>query len=202
MATEQLESVTALLSPAEYLTPDHPDFAKEVAPWSLHADQHPSLLLTPRTLSALQTVVQHLYSSDLDFAVRTTGTGSASAQDVIVSLQAFKDFSFDAASETATLGAGLSWGEVDKLMEELAPGYAVVGARCPYVGVGGSVLVGGLSWLSHQYGLISDPQNMLDAQVVLGDGRVIWASEEPELLWALRGGGGNYGGMSSGAMEV
>ena len=55
-------------------------------------------------------------------------------------------------------------------------------------------MVGGLSWLSHEYGMISDPQNLLDMQVVLGDGRVLWASEEPDLMWALRGGGGNFGG--------
>ena len=61
----------------------------------------------------------------------------------------------------------------------------------------GSALVGGLSWLSHEFGMISDPQNLLDMQIVLADGRVLWASEEPELMWALRGGGGNFGGKSN-----
>lgn len=72
--------------------------------------------------------------------------------------------------------------------------FSVLGARQPYVGVAGSILGGGLSWLSHEYGLMSDPDNMLDAQIVLADGRAIWAQEEPDLLWALRGGGGNFGG--------
>lgn len=49
--------------------------------------------------------------------------------------------------------------------------------------------------MSYEYGLLSDPENMLDAQVVTLDGRVIWASEEPELLWALRGSGGGFGSM-------
>ena len=53
---------------------------------------------------------------------------------------------------------------------------------------------GGIGWMSSEYGLASDPQNMLDAEVVKMDGQVIWASEEPDLLWALRGGGGNFGG--------
>ena len=76
-----------------------------------------------------------------------------------------------------------------------APGWALVGARCGWVGAAGGALVGGYSWLSHEFGLISDPQNLLDVQVVLGDGTVVWASEEEggELLWGLRGGGGNFG---------
>lgn len=62
-------------------------------------------------------------------------------------------------------------------------------ARCSFVGVGGMILHGGLSWISSTYGLASDLQNFLDAQVVKLDGSVIWASEEPDLLFALRGGG-------------
>lgn len=70
----------------------------------------------------------------------------------------------------------------------------VVGARTPCVGVAGTAMTGGFSWLSSEYGCISDPANMLDAQVVKYDGSVVWASTEPELLWALRGGGGGFGG--------
>jgi FAD/FMN-containing dehydrogenase len=69
----------------------------------------------------------------------------------------------------------------------------VVGPRCTYVGVGGGTLQGGLSWMSSEYGLACDPGNMLDAQIVLMDGSVLWASTDPELLWALRGGGGRFG---------
>lgn len=74
-----------------------------------------------------------------------------SAQDVILSMHGFKSFYFNGKDEVV-IGAGLDWGEVDKLMEEQAKGFAVVGARCPWVGVTGSTLVGGLSWLSHEYG--------------------------------------------------
>lgn len=71
-----------------------------------------------------------------------------------------------------------------------------VSARCTYVGVGGSILTGGISWLSSEYGLASDPHNLLDAQVVKVNGDVVWASQETGLLWALRGGGGGFGGMT------
>lgn len=70
----------------------------------------------------------------------------------------------------------------------------VIGARTPCVGVAGAIVSGGFSWLSSEYGCISDPENMIDAKVVKYDGSVVWASTEPELLWALRGGGGGFGG--------
>ena len=73
--------------------------------------------------------------------------------------------------------------------------WTVVGARTPAVSVGGTVVTGGLSWLSAEYGCISDPDNMLDAQVVKYDGSVVWASSEPDLLWTMRGGGGGFGGI-------
>lgn len=70
---------------------------------------------------------------------------------------------------------------------------AAVSIRTPFVGVGGSILGGGYSWLSSEYGLTSDPANMLDAQVVKVDGTMLWASEDPDLLFALRGAYGFAG---------
>jgi FAD/FMN-containing dehydrogenase len=171
------------------------EYTTQSLPWSQHRDANPQLVITPSTLPSLQETVKILYTDEtLDFAVRNTGTGGASARDVILSMHGFKSFSFDEASETATVGAGLDWSKVEVKMAAEAPGWALVGARCGWVGAAGGALVGWYSWLSHEFGLISDPQNLLDAQVVLHDGRVVWASEEDggSLLWALRGGGGNF----------
>ena len=66
-------------------------------------------------------------------------------------------------------------------------------ARTPSIGVGGTLLSGGFTWLSTEYGCISDPINFVEAEVVKYDGSVIMASQEPELLWALRGAGGGFG---------
>ena len=196
MTAQELDHLRSLLPASEVIERDGPGYSDQAAPWSVWADQRPPIVLQPKNLDSMSKVVKYLYDSDLDFAVRNTGTGSVSAKDVILSTHGFKDFKFDKASETVTLGSGYAWGEVDLLMEKHCPGYQLVGARCSWVGVTGSSLVGGLSWLSHEYGMISDPQNLLDMQIVLGDGRVLWASEEPELMWALRGGGGNFGGKS------
>ncbi|KAK3670285.1 hypothetical protein LTR78_009839 [Recurvomyces mirabilis] len=190
----EFDELRALLLTSEVFEPGQQEYKTQSLPWSRHAEQNPKLVVQPTTLERLQEVVKFLYISDLDFAIRNTGTGSVSASDVLVSMHGFKSFAFDEASESIIVGAGLDWGEVDKLMEIQALGYAAVGARCPWVGVTGSTLVGGLSWLSHQYGMISDPQNLLDAQVVLGDGKLVWAAkDEEDLMWALRGGGGNFG---------
>ncbi len=195
MTAKLLDNLRSPLPASEVFEKDAAGYKEQTAPWSTIADEHPTFALQPTTLDSMSKIVKALYDSNLDFAVRNTGTGSASAKDVVLSTHGFKSFSFDKQSETVTLGSGLDWGEVDVLMEEQAPGYALVGARCAWVGVTGSALVGGLSWLSHEFGMISDPQNLLDMQIVLRDGRVVWASEEePELMWALRGGGGNFGG--------
>lgn len=193
--SQALESLKSQLKTSEIHLPGTTEYHSQSLPWSAHNDLHPKVVLTPSTILSLQSIVKDLYSSNVDFAVRNTGTGSASAKDVILSMQGFKSFDFDAASETVTVGAGLDWSEVEELMAAQAPGYALVGARCGWVGVTGGALVGGYSWLSHEFGLISDPQNLLDVQIVLHDGRVVWASEEDsgDLLWALRGGGGNFG---------
>jgi FAD/FMN-containing dehydrogenase len=194
--SSSIERLREQLDQSEVHLPCTAGYLAQSLPWSQHADAKPKLVITPSTLPSLQACVKLLYADEsLDFAVRNTGTGSASARDVILSMHGFKSFSFDAVNEIVSIGAGLDWTEIEVKMARAAPGWALVGARCGWVGAAGGALVGGYSWLSHEFGLISDPQNLLDAQVVLKDGRVVWASEEDDgaLLWALRGGGGNFG---------
>lgn len=161
----QLSQLRSLLTPSEIIERDAPGYKTASAPWSVWADQRPSLVVQPTSLPSMSKVVKFLYESDLDFAIRNTGTGSVSARDVILSTHGFKGFAFDRESETVTVGSGFSWGEVDHLMEEKALGWQVVGARCNWVGVAGSSLVGGLSWLSHEYGgsriIMVDPSMVL-----------------------------------------
>ncbi|KIX09742.1 uncharacterized protein Z518_00823 [Rhinocladiella mackenziei CBS 650.93] len=168
-------------------------YADETKTWAAQRNLNPKVLVLPRSVNQVSRVLAYLNTSNLDFGVRSGGVGSSSAKDILISLAAFNEFSFDSASETITIGTGQTWGEVDRKVEEQAPGYASLSARCSFVGVGGCIISGGISWMSSEFGLASDPSNMLDAQVVLVDGRSLWASEEPDLLWALRGGGGGFG---------
>ncbi|KAF2222272.1 cysteine desulfurase [Elsinoe ampelina] len=180
-----LDALRALLSPDEVFDQGSNEYEAQAKPWSVHADKNPLLVIAPSSVKSLSIAVRYLYNSNLDFAIRNTGTGSVSAKDVILSTHGFKSFNYDGSTNVLTLGAGLDWGGVDRWMDGNASGYSVVGDRCSWVGVTDSA--------RHEFGMISDPQNLLDMQIVLRDGRVIWASEEPELLWALRGGGGNFG---------
>lgn len=189
----QIAGLKSLLTTKEIILPSSPEYKTASRTWAAQANLSPSVVIQPKDLPTLSKSVTYLANdTTLDFRIRCTGVGNASAKDVLVSLAAFKSFSFDADSKTITFGAGHNWGEIDQKVEQHAPGYAAVSARCTYVGVGGSILHGGQSWLSSEYGLISDPQNLLDAEVVKLDGTVIWASEEPDLLWALRGGGAGF----------
>lgn len=198
----QIEDLKSLLTDEEIIKPSSPEYQGASRTWSANANLKPGLVIQPKDIPTLSKTISYLANTTLDFRVRCTGVGNASAKDVLVDLASFKSFSFNPVDETITFGAGHTWGEIDQKVEKHAPGYAALSARCTFVGVGGSILHGGQSWLSHQYGLASDPQNLLDVQVIKLDGSVLWASEEPELLWALRGGGAGFAIATAFRMRV
>lgn len=86
------------------------NFAEHSTPWALQADKIPAVVLAPSSTKALQEAVKALCESSLDFAMRNTGTGSASASDVILSMHNFKSFDLDSTldDETVTIGAGFT----------------------------------------------------------------------------------------------
>ncbi|KAK4500061.1 hypothetical protein PRZ48_008247 [Zasmidium cellare] len=187
--TQELETLKSLLSSSEVLTKDDDAYHTESLVWAQQAYQNPTLVIRPNSLESLSKAVKFLAESSLDWQVKTGGAGGASATDVVLSTRAFNETRFVRGEEVVYLGAGALWGEYYEAMERVAPGWTgvVIGCRTPFIGVGGSILAGGFSWLSGDYGCTSDPDNMLDAQVVKLDGSVVWASEEPDLLWGLRG---------------
>jgi FAD/FMN-containing dehydrogenase len=195
MTSQEIEHLKSLLTDSEIITPSSPLFKEESLTWGMQEDKNPSLVIRPSTIESLSKAIAFISATTLDFAIRSQGFGNASAKDVIISLSAFDDFQYDAENETLILGTGQTWGDYYRKMEDASPEKTIVACRTPNIGVGGSVLAGGFSWLSGEFGCASDPLNLLDAQVVKLDGTVIWASEEPELLWALRGTAGGFAGM-------
>ncbi|KAK1530072.1 uncharacterized protein CCOS01_05175 [Colletotrichum costaricense] len=188
-----LQPLTQNLSQGSVITPDDPSYKLHSEPFAIQKQLYPSVVLIPSTIEELSSIVRFLYSSSLEFAIRGHGFKSPSAKDVIVSMLSFKSLEYDSTKKIATVGASATWEEVVGFMEQVDPDYSVPAARTPSIGVTGSILNGGLSWMSSEYGGISDPINFLDAEVVKFDGTVVMASQEPGLLWSLRGGGGGFG---------
>ncbi|KAJ5341709.1 hypothetical protein N7541_010833 [Penicillium brevicompactum] len=191
--TDIFTALGSLLHADEIINSDSPDYLPSIQTWAAQKYGSPRLVIRPTSIDTLSKALAYLYTTNQDFAIYGHGFSSASARDVIVNTSAFDDFQLNANSESVTIGAGQTWSNVYRKLGEVAPEYGIVGARTPCVGVAGTILSGGFSWLSSEYGCISDPGNLLDAKVVKYDGSVVWASEEPELLWALRGGGGGFG---------
>lgn len=119
-------------------------FADKAAPWSIWADRKPQLAVEPTNIETMQAVVKYLYAhNSIDFCIRNTGTGGSSATDVVLSMHGFKELAFDPEDESVVVGAGLSWGGVDRLMDEKTDGYGCVSARCTWVGVTGMTITAG-----------------------------------------------------------
>ncbi|NUR85462.1 MAG: FAD-binding oxidoreductase, partial [Nonomuraea sp.] len=121
--------------------------------------------------------------------------GRALGGDVVIDLSALRAVTVDPVARTAVVQGGATWGEVDQATQ--AHGLAVPGGRVTHTGVAGLTLGGGEGWLSAEHGLSCD--NLLAVDLVTADGRVLRVDDdsEPELMWALRGGGGNFGVVTS-----
>ncbi|EXJ75968.1 uncharacterized protein A1O5_00476 [Cladophialophora psammophila CBS 110553] len=191
-----IEELGSILGSEETILPSSDLYRVESLPWAAQKDLKPAVVIRPTSIKSLSKALAYLSKTDLSLGIRSQGVGSASAKDILISMTAFDEVDFDRQNEIATVGAGQSWGQYYEKIDKIAPGYATVSIRTPCVGVGGSILGGGYSWLSSEYGLTSDPANMLDAQVVKVDGTVLWASEDPELLWGIRATNGAFGVIS------
>lgn len=110
---------------------------------------------------------------------------------VVIDMRGLNAVLVDERARTATIGGGAIWGEVDKVTQPY--GLAVTGGRVSTTGVVGLTLGGGSGWLERKFGLAVD--NLVSVELITADGRDVTASgtENPELFWALHGGGGNFG---------
>lgn len=123
MHASDLDHINTILSPSELIDPSTDQYKSESQTWQAHRNLHPRVLARPESVESLAALIAFLAASDLDWAVRCQGIGDASAKDVLVSLMAFDEFAFDSQQESIVIGAGMTWGKVEKKLEEEAPGY-------------------------------------------------------------------------------
>ncbi len=129
-------------------------------------------------------------------AVATTAPASGTCDDgLVIDLSRMKGIRVDPVARTVRVEAGCVWGDVDHATH--AFGMATPCGFISTTGVGGLTLGGGIGYLTRQYGLTID--NLVSVDIVLADGRFVTAnaSENSDLFWAVRGGGGNFGVVTS-----
>jgi len=158
-------------------------------------DRRPAVIARPRSTDEVVAALAFARRAGLRVAVRGGGhsvAGYSTVDDgIVIDLGAMRAVHVDPAARRARVQGGAVWGEVDAATQE--HGLATTGGRMTTTGVAGFTLGSGSGWLERLHGLAAD--NLLSAQVVTADGRVLTAGEEehPDLFWGLRGGGGNFG---------
>jgi hypothetical protein len=179
----------------ELITKDHPAYDTARAVWNGAVDRRPRLIARCTGTADVVAAIRFARAHDLEIAVRGGGhsvAGFSVCDDgIVIDLSGMRGVVVDAAGRTASVQGGALWGDVDR--ETQAHGLATTGGIIGHTGVAGLTLGGGLGFLMRKHGLAVD--NLLAAEVVTAEGRIVQASadEHPDLFWALRGGGGNFG---------
>lgn len=166
--------------------------------WNGAFDRRPAAIVRCRDADDVRHAVQFAASNDLLVAVRGGGHSlpghSVCEGGLMIDLAPMREVTVDRAARTARVQPGVLLGELDRATQ--AQGFAVPAGTVSHTGVAGLTLGGGFGRLSRAFGATID--SLLEADVVLANGQIVRASadENPDLFWAIRGGGGNFGVVS------
>ena len=183
----------------ELILPGDPPYEQVRKVWNGMIDKRPALIARCAGAADVVACIQFVRSYDLPLAVRGGGHSIAGFSScdggLVIDLSLMKGIAVEPIRRTARAQPGLTWGEFDR--ETQAFGLATTGGLISTTGIAGFTLGGGIGWLMRQYGLACD--NLLSARMVTADGRLLNASEQEnaELYWGVRGGGGNFGVVTS-----
>lgn len=179
----------------ETVRPDDPFYEKARRVFNGLIDKRPSVILQPRTREDIIAAVRYAVDADGEIAVRGGGHSvaghSTSDGGVVIDLGLMRGVRVDPEKRVAYVEPGCTWGDIDRATG--AHGLACPGGVVSTTGIGGFSLGGGIGWLARAYGMTCD--NLIGADLVTASGEVLSVSEteEPEVLWGLRGGSGNFG---------
>jgi hypothetical protein len=179
----------------EIITPEDTAYDEARKVWNGDVDRRPAVITRCVSVDDVKAALAFGRSAGLQIAVRAGGhsfPGHSIADDaLVIDLRRMNEVRVDPAARRATVEGGATWAEVDGPAQ--MQGLAVTGGHVTHTGVAGLTLGGGIGWVMRKLGLTSD--NLLSAQIVTADGRVLQASasENDDLFWAIRGGGGNFG---------
>jgi len=179
----------------QLIGPEDPGYDQARAIYNGGIDRRPAVIIRPTGPCDVMDAIAYARDGGLPLSVRCGGHGVAGTSiadgGVMIDLSSLKGIHVDPQRGTAIAEGGLLWGEYDR--ETALFGLGTPGGRVTTTGIGGFTLGGGYGWLSPLWGLSCD--NLVGADVVTADGRLVHASEEEndDLLWGLRGCGANFG---------
>jgi len=178
---------------------DHPGYENARHVWNGNVDRRPALIARCSGVADVRQAVIFARTHGLRLSVRDGGHSApgygTNDGGLVIDLSAMKGIRVDPTARTASVQGGVIWRELDR--ETQAFGLATTGGTVSNTGVVGLTLGGGLGWLMGKHGLAVD--NVISADVVTADGQFRHANEaeHPDLFWGLRGGGGNFGVVTS-----
>lgn len=183
----------------KWIRPDSPDYDPARKVFNAMIDRRPAVIAQCSNDADVAEALRYGRENSLAIAVRAGGHSvagmSMNNDGLVIDVRPMKSIDVDPESGIVTAGAGLTWGEFDRATQEHA--LAVTGGRVSTTGVAGFTLGGGSGWLERSFGFACD--SLVSVDLVTADGERVTASarENPELFWALHGGGGNFGVATS-----
>ena len=179
--------------------PDHGGYDEARSIWNGAIDRRPACIARCTGVADVVAAVRFARERELPVAVRSGGHGVGGHAicdgGLVIDLSPMQGIRVDPAGRTARAEAGVLWGELDR--ETQLHGLATVGGIVTHTGIAGLTLGGGIGWLMRKHGATVD--NLVSVDLVTAEGELLTASEDqnPDLFWGLRGGGGNFGIVTS-----
>jgi hypothetical protein len=176
-------------------TPSDSDWDQARAAWNLAADQRPEAVAFVESAEDVAKVVRFAADNDLRVAGQGTGHGAVALRSlentILIKTERMRGIEVDPDAQTARVEAGTLVVELSEAAG--AHGLSAMPGSSPDVGVAGYHLGGGLSWLGRRYGFACNRARAIELVTADGEARTVDADNDPDLFWALRGGGGDYG---------